>query len=470
MMLRQRVVVTSLLLAVPATAAVAWTIERMRANDRELAVSRMVASQINDQVKERCESDPTWFLAGPLIGRPPSGVFVESFPDEPPPRPRVEPQPFELFAYDGQLLGSSPASPRLPEGFRRVLRFQQASVSAPYVTESGTGVQVAMPTGWIDGPCAYFLGRMDAPPHQLRQRVLTILGVFVVTFLVALGATAQMVYRVRRLAQDAREAVDDNHASIAPDRLRDELSSLTFVLNDTSQALHERRTRIDDLNDALRRFVRTTDEDVARPLERLERHLATMSAASSPSLGDVREALSQAHGLSGQIENLTAAARLRMLGPSPDRARIDLRAVVSRVVDRHQPLADAGGVALRAELPPDPVGIDADESLVERAIANVVDNAVRYNRPGGDVTVTLRVADGRFRLSVTDNGPGVSDEHFRGLTAIRRFRGDEGRNRRPGAPGLGLAIAREVCDRFGLSLDLKRPGAGGFEVEISGPI
>jgi signal transduction histidine kinase len=70
---------------------------------------------------------------------------------------------------------------------------------------------------------------------------------------------------------------------------------------------------------------------------------------------------------------------------------------------------------------------------------------------------------------VRDNGRGVSEEQFRGLTAVRRFRGDEGRNRRPGAPGLGLAVAQEVVDRSNMQLDLKRPGAGGFEVEFSGP-
>ena len=72
--------------------------------------------------------------------------------------------------------------------------------------------------------------------------------------------------------------------------------------------------------------------------------------------------------------------------------------------------------------------------------------------------------------SIVDSGRGVTEEEFRGLTAVRRFRGDEGRNRRPGAPGLGIAVAREVCDRFGLKLDLKRPGAGGFEAEISGAV
>jgi signal transduction histidine kinase len=67
-----------------------------------------------------------------------------------------------------------------------------------------------------------------------------------------------------------------------------------------------------------------------------------------------------------------------------------------------------------------------------------------------------------------DNGRGVTEDEFRTLTAIRRFRGDEGRNRRPGAPGLGLSVAREVADRFKIQLELKRPGNTGLDVEFSG--
>jgi signal transduction histidine kinase len=68
---------------------------------------------------------------------------------------------------------------------------------------------------------------------------------------------------------------------------------------------------------------------------------------------------------------------------------------------------------------------------------------------------------------VIDTGRGVSDDEFQGLTAIRRFRGDEGWNRRPNAPGLGLAVAREIADRSGLDLQLGRPDAGGFEAELT---
>ena len=58
--------------------------------------------QERDQVRERCESDPSWFLTGPLEGRPAKGQFVETTPDQLPPRPKVTEQAFELFAYDEQ--------------------------------------------------------------------------------------------------------------------------------------------------------------------------------------------------------------------------------------------------------------------------------------------------------------------------------------------------------------------------------
>ena len=138
------------------------------------------------------------------------------------------------------------------------------------------------------------------------------------------------------------------------------------------------------------------------------------------------------------------------------------------MVDRHGPLARALDVRINHVVPAKNVVFAADPALIEQAVTNVVANAVLYNNPGGRVDIELKgyERDNRFSLRVTDTGPGVSDDEFAGLTANRRFRGDEGRSRRPGGRGLGLAIAREVTDRFGLRLDLRRPSSGGFEVEM----
>ena len=70
MQLRPRVAVTSLLIAVPAALLLFFSINSMRTADLTLTLERVVKSQINDQVRERCESDPRWFLTGSLEGRP----------------------------------------------------------------------------------------------------------------------------------------------------------------------------------------------------------------------------------------------------------------------------------------------------------------------------------------------------------------------------------------------------------------
>jgi signal transduction histidine kinase len=471
MMIRTRAVVTSLAVALPAAVLVTYVIERGRTRDLELAALRVVQSQVNDQVRERCESDPTWFLTGPLEGRPANGLFIERSPDDLPPRPRVEPQPFELFAYDEAFVGSSSASARFPQELRRAMRSSSQPATLPFETDAGTGVQVALPTGWTGGPCVYFLGRMAPPPNQLRRRLLTATGVFAVVFAGALLALVPTIGRIRRLAKDAHEAVDQDYRAIAPDRKQDELSSLTFVFNDSSQSLHERRSRIEDLDEALRRVVRDMTEEIAAPLAGLERRLGSLSSAGHATGGDLQDVYRESHDVSGSLENLLAATRLKSLPVAPPRTPLPLDTLIARVLDRQQPFARAAQVQLVATRVDSPVTVEADESLLERALINVIDNAIRYNQPGGTVTVNLQhdPNEGRFRLFVVDSGQGVTDEQFRGLTAVRRFRGDESRNRRPGAPGLGLTLAREICDRYGLRLDLKRPASGGFEVEISGP-
>ena len=205
MTLRTRVAIVCLLIALPVAAVATFVVERMRMADARLTLERVVSSQINDQVKERCESDPTWFLTGPLEGRPAGGVFVETSPDELPPRPKVTNEPFELFAYDEEFVGSSSASARFPAELRRQLRASAEPAIVPYQTSAGTGVQMAIGTGWIGSPCMYFLGRLAPPPHQMRTRVLVFLGAYALSLALALGAAWPTVARVRTLARDPLE-------------------------------------------------------------------------------------------------------------------------------------------------------------------------------------------------------------------------------------------------------------------------
>lgn len=463
MQLTTRTLITAAIVAVPVAALAVVGLDRVRDRDLRLALSRVVLSQINSQVRERCESDPRWFLTGPLENRPPNGVFISPGPDALEPRPKLTNQGFELFAYDEQFIGSSSAAPRFPNEFRRALQSSATPVVGAYEIEGGTsGIAMAVRTGWLNGPCTYLMGRMPPPPDQSATRIRTAALAFAVAFLMALSASVPLVSRVRRLSARARASAADDYSTVALDARKDELNVVTFVYNDAVTELKLRKARIEDLDAGLRRFVRSTDEEIAGPLRDLEAKIAAGGEAAS--------VLADSHAVAARVENLIAAARLRMTGgvaeaPEP----LDLTAMVRRVIAAHEPLARARGVTVETTIDPATVTIAGEERLVARAFANLLDNAIRYNRPGGRVAVTLTAGgSGRpFRLAVVDNGPGVSEEQYRGLTAVRRFRGDEGRNRRPGAPGLGLAVAREVADRFGLALDLSRPAAGGFEAAFT---
>ena len=174
------------------------------------------------------------------------------------------------------------------------------------------------------------------------------------------------------------------------------------------------------------------------------------------------------HLLSMRLQNLAAVAELRKVTDSSPRQSVDLQAVINDVVTSRAPIARASEVTIKVAPADGTAILSADRSLIDRAVGNLVDNAILYNRPGGVVKIDLRgyERDGRFSLRVVDNGRGVTDDEFAGLTANKRFRGDEATSRRPGGRGLGLALTREIADRFGLQLELRRPSAGGFEAEL----
>ncbi len=468
MLLRTRAALTALLVALPAALVLLYVISSIRSRDMAIALERVVTSQINDQVKERCESDPMWFLAGPLNGRPKGGQPQNPDAGVLAPRAKAEDQPFELFAFDEDFLGSSTASPRFPNELRFALRTSSAPAVMPFSTPNGTGVQVAAWTGWITGPCAVFLGRMRPVPNAFRQQLWLFAGLLTACYAVAIVALTPTVWRIRRLARDARQAADEQHASIAPDRNRDEISAIAFVYNDTVKVLHERAAGGKDRDEALRRFIDDV-ETAGQPLAAATGRLGAIEDHATGALRDeIRAAVCDAHDLGGRLANVAAAAELHARRTAAARETIDLGELLSHVVAAEEPFARAKAVTVTVNVPRAPIAAAADRAMLERAIANLVDNAIRYSRPGGQVTVSLTPADGRFSVVVRDNGMGVSDEEFKGLTAIRRFRGDEGRDRRPGVPGLGLAVAREVIERLGWKLDLGRPASGGLEVEVNG--
>jgi two-component system phosphate regulon sensor histidine kinase PhoR len=87
-------------------------------------------------------------------------------------------------------------------------------------------------------------------------------------------------------------------------------------------------------------------------------------------------------------------------------------------------------------------------------LSNLIDNAIKYNREGGEVLVSTELVEGKVRIIVADTGAGIADEH---LTRIfeRFYRIDKDRSREVGGTGLGLAIVKHIVDAHGSKVEVR---------------
>ena len=134
--------------------------------------------------------------------------------------------------------------------------------------------------------------------------------------------------------------------------------------------------------------------------------------------------------------------------------------IFDRLRDSYGQAAEQAGVRLQVETEPE-LTLDADPTLVERAVSNLLDNAIEYGGEGGIVTLSARSnGDGMVEVRVSDRGPGVAPSE-QGRLFERFYRGEAGRAR-TGGSGLGLAIVEAVARCHGGSVKLQNgpdPGA-----------
>ena len=456
-------------LALPAAALVLVSVNYLQNREKFALAEKVVQGHVVDTMRDACIQDPGWFLAGPRLARP--SLADRNIPDADVhlPRPSKEQLPFEIFAYDDQFSPSSVAGPRFPDEFKNRMRGTPSDkiVSGTYSSNAGEGIQAAVLTGWSPGACAIFLIRQQPAPGQFARQAGLFAGLFGLFFVVAMISVRPLGMRVRTLTQSAINSARSEYSELINVKASDEIGSLASQFNETAAEFRRKVIEARDREEVLRRYVDNTSADVAEPLGELENHLSRMMAAGHDR--DVASAMKEAHIINTRLQNHSAVIRLRGITDATPRETVNLVDIVRSVVESRRWLAEASNVSIDASQATAPATIQADPVLVRQAIANVIDNAILYNRSGGTVRIVLESYDRgqRFKLLIADNGPGVSDEDFAALTANKRFRGDESRTRRPGGRGLGLALALEVADRFGMTFDLRQPSAGGFEAEFA---
>lgn len=276
--------------------------------------------------------------------------------------------------------------------------------------------------------------------------------------------------RVLKRVDDMTETTRTIMAGDLDGRLR--VAGTGDELDRLAQNLNLMLERIGELMRGMKEVSDNIAHDLKTPLTRLRNRAdeALRTAESPDALRTAIEGvIEDSDGLIRVFNALLTIARLEA-GNAPESVRrFDAGAVAREVAELYEPLAEDRGLSLTVRTEPDLI-LDGNRELVGQAIANLIDNAIKYGARSAEaapqeITVSATRADDRIRLTVADHGPGIPEAE-RGRVLDRFVRLDAARSR-PGF-GLGLSLVNAVARLHGGSLDLA-DNAPGLAVTLSLP-
>ncbi len=171
--------------------------------------------------------------------------------------------------------------------------------------------------------------------------------------------------------------------------------------------------------------------------------------------------------LSAIASSLLTLARLDAGAQHIERDVVNLSEVGANALRRVQAFAGERGILLEQSFDPQVVVL-GDARLLEQLVILLLDNAIKYNRPGGRVMLRTVLAGGEARLEVHDTGEGIPPEHLARL-GERFYRVDKARSREAGGAGLGISIARGIASANGGSLELASTPSRGTMAAVRLP-
>ncbi|EJT04466.1 ATP-binding protein [Rhizobium sp. CCGE 510] len=281
-----------------------------------------------------------------------------------------------------------------------------------------------------------------------------------------LGSVAALIFgaRAHKRVKEMNARVERIVAGDLRQRLptRDTAEPLDRLAHSVNGMLDEIQTLVENLA--------STGDDIAHdlraPLARARMGLER-ARSNATTVDELRSSIDRAiSGIDLSISIVTALLRIRALEQTRRLEAFDnvsVREIVGEIEELYEPFAEENHLTLNIDATNDIV-VRGDRDLLFEALANLVDNAVKFTPEGGQINLCLMTADGKQALRISDTGPGVPEDE-RDLIVQRFYRSDRSRNTK--GLGLGLTLVTAIVKLHGFRFDIL--AMAGFVAEITFP-
>ena len=295
---------------------------------------------------------------------------------------------------------------------------------------------------------------------------LILLGTLATFPLVGYQIARRGIRPVREMGATARHISSTNlHERIQPEGYPSELASLAATFNKMLDGLEESFERIS-------RFSADIAHDLRTPVNNI-RGEAEVALARARTIDEYREVLGscleEAVRLSDLIGDLLFLARAESPLAHLHRENVNVGELLSGIREYYEAPAADRGVSLSTVVPNEPVIAHWDRTLLQRAVGNLVSNALAHTPPGKSVVLGTSLEPAAVRIEVSDAGVGIPAE---ALSRVfdRFFRVDESRSQASGGTGLGLAIVQSIMLLHGGNVEIASKVGRGTLVTLRVPL
>jgi two-component system heavy metal sensor histidine kinase CusS len=295
---------------------------------------------------------------------------------------------------------------------------------------------------------------------------LVLLGTLAIFPLVGYQIARRGIRPVREMARTTRHISSTNlRERIQPEGYPSELASLAATFNQMLDGLEESFERIS-------RFSADIAHDLRTPVNNI-RGEAEVALARARTVDEYREVLGscleEAVRLSDLIGDLLFLARAESPLAHLHRESVNVGELLSAIREYYEAPAADRGVSLSAVVPNEPVIAQLDRALLQRAVGNLVSNALAHTPPGKSVVLGASVEPAAVRIDVSDAGVGIPPGALPRVFD-RFFRVDESRSQASGGTGLGLAIVQSIMLLHGGNVEIASKVGQGTQVTLRVPV
>lgn len=300
-----------------------------------------------------------------------------------------------------------------------------------------------------DSQMSEFISRFSDEAYDVktdfgRKGWLITVAVTIASAAVAYFVSGQALKPLRKLSQQA-EKIDQD--SISDIRLNEDTVK---EFRQLSVSVNLMLDRLSESFATQRQFSGNAAHELRTPLAIMQTKLELFAAEHKNMEGDTAELVrSQAEQLDRLSKLVHTLLEMSNLSSAPRSERIELAPLVEEIITDLTPLASQNDITMEQDC--DNVVITGSDALIYRLVFNLIENAVKYNRRGGSVSVSVHKENNDVVVRVSDTGCGIPDE-YRESIFQPFFRVDKSRSRQMGGVGLGLALVHEIAVLHGGSV------------------